>query len=1301
MKLRNNTFFVFCLFVSSIVCGQTGYRFRNYSITNGLSQSSVTTIQQDFSNGLWVGTQDGLNRFDGYNFEVFNAEDTEGLESGFITCSDKSEDGKIWFGTTNGLTVFDPLMEKFSTYDLGSGLPLKVEDIFIDKYNKVWIASSTHGIQIFNTVLNKFEGIKRNASLTKAQELYVYSSTEVLVFTFDEGLQLWNPFTNQLEKIRFPETDDFVTVNNIVEVTPDHIFLATDQGVYRYMPESKSLEVAFQNLKEEFGDVNITDIFTEEGIWYLASGNQGLFTVRNDGSIFNSSQDVFQKYALLFNEINVLFKDKTGTFWVGTQRGLSNFDPNNQGFYSVGPVADLQQGLPNSSVWSFGEDPGEKYFFIGTDNALSRYNRETSRFEHFFRIEKEVSRIEKKETSIFCLYVINPQRVLVGCVDGLYELRINGPKDYTYQLIYKSDENSAQLSWIYSIAYWKEQKFFLGTRGGVVLVDVNNGDKQVFENDPKRRSKTIVAGVCRFAFKDKNNKMWFATSGGGLNYLKEENGELLIVPYERNDILAKYSKDFITSILHKSTNEYWLATVGSGVLKHNVKNRKTDVYDKSKGLPNNLVYGVLSDRDGFVWMSTNKGLCRLDPKTGETRNYTEVDGLMSNEMNLGAYYRSISGSLYFGGIYGYNFFDPRSLTYFKREVEVLFSKFKLDQDWLIPGQNKGLMDKTMSLMKNLTLNYKQRSFTLRFQSTDMSNPELIQYKYLLEGSDEGEIYLGTSNELRFNALNYGKYILKVYARKGQGEWSKRPATLKIEVTPPFWLSWWFFLICSVVFIITIAMYIRFRLDAERREQVRLEMKIQARTKEIRAQNKKIEKQRYQLEEERNKVLEQQRLLQIEKDKSEKLLNNIIPSDTVDELKKKGKASARAYKKVTVLFTDFVGFTKIADAMNASELVEKLDFFFTKFDEIIELNNLEKIKTIGDAYMAAGGVPVRNNTNAIESCLAGLQIQSFISKTNKDAAKKGETLWKLRLGINTGEVTAGVIGSKRFAYDVWGVTVNQAQRMEMLSQPGKVTITGNTYKDIIPYFETVYKGKVKSKSRGLIDMYVVDGIKPELSVNGEGVFPNEKFRQIFDLHMFSSINYYKAEKHIIKVLEEGLDESLHYHCIAHTKDVVRAAESIAIQEGVTDEGLYLLKSAATYHDAGFVTEYDKNEHIGAKMAEEILPSYGYTKDQIAIVKEMIYVTEIPHKPKNVLEQIICDADLDYLGRADFHEIADKLRIELREHGKIDSDRAWDNIQVGFLTQHKYFTATSKRLRDEKKAQNLEEIKKRIEEDNYKD
>jgi hypothetical protein len=186
---------------------------------------------------------------------------------------------------------------------------------------------------------------------------------------------------------------------------------------------------------------------------------------------------------------------------------------------------------------------------------------------------------------------------------------------------------------------------------------------------------------------------------------------------------------------------------------------------------------------------------------------------------------------------------------------------------------------------------------------------------------------------------------------------------------------------------------------------------------------------------------------------------------------------------------------------------------------------------------------------------------------------------------------------------------------------------------------------------------------------------------------------------MQLLEKHLSKDLLYHSIDHTKDVVTAVERIALLENVTDEGLFLLKSAATYHDAGFIEQYDKNEPIGVRLAGEILPKYGYTKKHIEIIKNLINVTAIPHKPKTHLEEIICDADLDYLGRDDFHQISDKLCQELKEHGKIANNKEWDLIQVTFLSSHKYFTKTAKKTRKKKKEANLQEVKDRLAADNY--
>ena len=1296
LKISIGAFVLAVFGFTSSIQAQVAYRFRNFDINNGLSQSSVTAIVQDNIGTLWVGTQDGLNRFDGQGFEVFTSDDTPGLESSYIHSGLKDKSGILWFGTSVGLTSYNPRIDKFSSIKKAFHGAISVESLTQDASQTIWIGTATMGLAYLDNNQIKLSDVKLPSK--RIHYLKAIANYSLIVATEDKGVFLVNTERNTVTKIDSQGND--LLVNDAEKLDDKQLLFATNKGLWKYNIESQKPTPFLTQIEAEFGIVEFAAVYVKSPHEiYIASVGNGLLTAIQDKGeyqIIQSKQDFFQKNALLFNELTKLYSDRNGALWIGSQRGLSCFDPKNEGFLGVGPSGNLTQGLPSESVWGFAETTDGKNLFVATDIALSKLDREKGKFEQFYFSKGS----DNAEKNIISIYLVSDERILVGANDGLYDFVQNGSA-YSFQKIpFKGIDNATDFQRIYKILPYKEHRYFLATKGGVLLY--NDLDKSFlpFVNNPKKPQTTIGAGLCRVVYKGLDGTFYFATSTGGLYQLKEKNGNLEIVPHKFHTQILAATKDNVASLLQTSKRDLWIGTSGSGLLKLDLSTGKIKTYTRKNGLPNNFVYGILPDAHGNLWLSTNKGLCRLNIVSGLCANYAEVNGLMSNEFNTGAYFKAQNGELYFGGIAGYNFFNPELLDEDLDQVYVTFAKIRFEDNWIVPGKN-ALIKTTLPYISKLEIPYDKHSFTLKFITSDLLNRNLYQYKYQLVGSDEGDVYLGSSDEIHFSSLSPGNYTLKVYVRRLDGEWMESPVALGLEIAAPFWWKWWFWLIVLFISTLLIYWFVHNRIDQARREQIRLEMKIVERTKEIRAQNMKIEYQKKVIEEEKEKVEQQRHLLEIEKDKTDRLLRNIIPESTAEELKTKGKASARAYKTVSVLFTDFVGFTKIAEGLKPTELVNKLDVYFSRFDEIIVKNNLEKIKTIGDAYMCAGGVPVRNNTNPIDAVLAALQIQDYMNSLKNDAIAKNEEYWELRLGINTGEVTAGVIGSERLAYDIWGATVNQAQRMEMMGEPGRVTVSGSTFKLIEPYFECTYRGKVKSKSQGLIEMFTVERIKPELSVDEEGLYPNERFHQIVNLHLYSSINYYKAERHIMKVLEKGLSPKLHYHSIEHTKDVVRAVERYALMEGVTDEGLFLLKSAATYHDAGFVENYEKNEPIGARMAGEILPKYGYSDQHIQLIEELIFVTQIPHKPKNKLEEIICDADLDYLGRDDFHEIADRLRKELREYGKIDSDRKWDEMQVAFLNMHKYFTATAIASRQAKKMQNLKEVMERLERNEYKD
>lgn len=1284
------------LFFVFPVWGQSELRFRNFTINDGLSQSSAMCMVQDQVNSLWIGTQDGLNRYDGHAFENYSSSNTKGLSSDYVRAAAKAKDGSLWFGTNNGLTKFDIRSESFTTFYDEGNQALDIVDLSIDEKGLIWISTVDKGLFAYDAKAKKLKSYSGEIP-TKRTTQVLANGGNVIVASEGNGVFVLDA-NGKVDVFYVKENEDFAVINNMRPWGKDEALLATARGVFIYNFENGELRKQSISKELESYSVNATDAYhTNNNEWVIATKSQGLFVVE-DGITKQYTEDIFQKNALLINELNMLLSDNTGNIWVSSQRGISVFNIADSGILGYGPSGNDKKGIPTPNVWSFAETKSGRYTFLGTDRAVSQWDRRTGAFRQFYR-SKEHSSLGTGEMDVLGLHVVSDKHLLVACADGAYELTytVDG---FEYQQIQHPDM-STELFKTYSILHWKGTKYFMATRGGVLMYDIQTKEVTAFTHDPNNPKSTITDGICRVSYKDRHGNVWFSTSSGGLNQLKEENGAISIVPYRFNKQLQKASSDYITAIHVDGADNYWLSTLGSGLIKWNEKTQKWKVFDESDGLPNGVIYSVLEGSEGNFWLSTNKGLCSFSPANGKVKVFTEQEGLMSNEFNLGAYMKSNDGHLYFGGIYGYNYFLPKNLAKRKKDLGITFTKFKLENEWLTPGKEGVPLKAPIFKTKEIFLDYRQNSFTLRFQPSDIGDGESVNYKYHLLGSDEGEVYHGSSNEIHFNALASGDYELLIYARRGNGEWSEVPARMKIHIAAPFWRTWWFWSIIGVFVLIGVRLFIRRRVDAARREQIRLEIKVKNRTYEIQQQNQKIAAQKLKIEEERNKVVKQQKLLQVEKDKTEKLLKNVIPASTAEELKKRGKARARAYKTVSVLFTDFVGFTKISDRTQPTELVKKLDVYFTKFDEIIVKNNLEKIKTIGDAYMCAGGVPVRNNTNPIDTCLAAVQIQEYMMKRKHDAIANGEEYWELRLGINTGEVTAGVIGSERLAYDIWGATVNQAQRMEMLGAPGKVTITGATFELIEPYFDCTFKGKAQTKSRGLIDMYEVNSIKPELSENGEGIRPNKRFQEIVNLHLYSSINYYKAERYIMRLLDQQLSPKLHYHSVGHSKDVVNAVERIALLENVTDEALFLLKSAANYHDAGFIEQYDANEPVGARLAGEILPRFGYTEGDIKVIQELIYATRIPHDPKNHLEQILCDADLDYLGRDDFHEIADNLRRELKEHGKIQSDRQWDEIQVGFLKMHKYFTKTAIDTRQEKKMKHLKDVEERLERDEYED
>jgi adenylate cyclase len=573
-----------------------------------------------------------------------------------------------------------------------------------------------------------------------------------------------------------------------------------------------------------------------------------------------------------------------------------------------------------------------------------------------------------------------------------------------------------------------------------------------------------------------------------------------------------------------------------------------------------------------------------------------------------------------------------------------------DEYYIMPDPNISETDFRPS-RKFLNIKSSQNNIHFNYVSTAFSGEGKGLYQYLLNGYNNDWSKWSTQGFCTFNHLPSGSYTFRVRSQDIFGNISSTDQ-FNFRISVPVYLRWWAFLIYSLIILSVIYFLRKWKMFRDLQKRYKLEEIIQERTE----------------------------ALIKEKEKSENLLANILPKNIEDELKSTGKATSSKFKMVTVLFADIQGFTKIAEQMNPEKLIDELDKFYFQFDSVVEKFNIEKIKTIGDAYMAAGGIPIKNRTNPVEVVLAALQMQKYMKELKKTKAD----IWDLRIGIHTGSVIAGVVGQKKFSYDIWGDTVNTASRMESSGEIGKVNVSVTTYELVKDFFQCRYRGKMPVKYKGDIEMYFVTGIKPEFQTYDE-VTPNDEFKTQLQI-----LRLLDLEEFIIQKLEKELPDTLYFHNYRHTSNVHHQVELLGRSENVTLNELLLLRSAALFHDIGYIDTIENHETRSIEIAREILPLYRYGENQIDEICNLILATSMPPNPKNLLEKIMCDANLDHLGRVDFLVQSDRLFQEYRTIGKFKSKKEWNEYQIDFLKKHDFFTKAAQKMREVTREQQIENV-----------
>lgn len=499
----------------------------------------------------------------------------------------------------------------------------------------------------------------------------------------------------------------------------------------------------------------------------------------------------------------------------------------------------------------------------------------------------------------------------------------------------------------------------------------------------------------------------------------------------------------------------------------------------------------------------------------------------------------------------------------------------------------------------------------------------------------------TAREHTIYEPGFGKYILETEAMDLYGRVTD-PVQYSFSIPPPLYATWYAFILYAMLFLTGVFLFRKWWMLGYQRAESRISERM-----EVKIQN-----------------------LAAEKKISDEMVADILPEKTANQIRNKGKAKWDKYERATVLFSDIQGFTKIAEEMNPETLIDELDRFFFHFDSVVEKYNIEKIKTIGDAYMAAGGIPHKNSTNPVEVVLAALEMQAYMQQLKVTKAD----IWDLRIGIHTGPVIAGVVGHKKISYDIWGDTVNTASRMESSGIPGKVNISGITYGMVKDYFLCEYRGKLPVKYKGNIDMYFVNGLRPELAVDLKGI-PNKRFFTKLQLLRLGDM-----EEKVFETILTDLPDTLHFHRLEYARKVFNQSFLLCRGEEIEQEDRLLVSTAALMLYTGLTQTYHNFENRSAVIAREILPDFEYSENQIDQICNLILATKMPFDPNNHREKILIDARMEYIGRPDYSEQIKLLYQEMKEAGSKINGQQFKKKQLELLFDFQFNTVTASRLRE---------------------
>jgi ligand-binding sensor domain-containing protein/signal transduction histidine kinase len=878
--IKISVLILLCIFSSSksSYAQNESLRFEHLGFEDGLSHINVNTILQDSKGFIWIGTLDGLNKYDGYTFTKYKFDplDPNSLSQNFIYTLWEDKQGMIWMGTFEGLCKFDRYTEKFTRYKPDAKAKFadpNITSISEDNNGMIWVGSASGGLCRFDKQMGKF--LPEYFDLGFPKQTGEESELHDLITCIykDRSGLLWIGNSTGLHQLTVkpvntgylggveiksylhnPADPNSLSSKYVSDVFEDHngiLWIATDNGLNsldkertfftRYLHDPKNNNsISSNNLLTYFA--NIAE--DQEGNLWISSAN-GLNKLNRQRTAFTTyKHSPSDDNSLSSNFITSVFIDKAGILWVGSWSGELNKANLVHKFFGLAQNVPGSNSLSNNNVTAILED-SSGIIWIGTyGGGLNRWDKKTNQFTYYISDPNNDKTLRRNTIN----GILEDRDKQLWVCNGEFLSKLNTQTgEFTH---YNSNEakytNNDQRE-IYAVTEDHEGVIWLSTANGIKNFDKKKG-KFIRHYYHSKADSTGISDYTAIAiFADSKDNIWVGYGSIATDRLDMRTG--LITHYKHNpQITSSISSNIVNSFFEDSKGNLWLATLGGGLCYFNYKSEKFTTYTDKHGLPNNSVFSILEDNKNHLWLGTANGLSRFDPVTKKFTNYDYKDGLQGRDFVAGsrdrpARFKGKDGMLYFGGSNGFNFFQPDQIKADSALAPVVITQFKLF-DKLVKGANE---------TKEIVLKHNENYFSFEFSSLSYFKPEKNEYAYKLEGVDKDWVYSGTRRYVAYTNIGPGKFIFKVKATNSDGIWNEEGVSFIVIIRPPWWKTWWAYSVYGLLLIAALLAIHRYqkqkviRVEREKAQKVEL------------AQAKEIEKAYTELKSTQSQLIQSEKM----------------------------------------------------------------------------------------------------------------------------------------------------------------------------------------------------------------------------------------------------------------------------------------------------------------------------------------------------------------------------------------------------------------------------------------------------------